>query len=157
MIKAMREHDHRQRILTAILAFGIVSTALHFTHNFVAIDQYPQSSAISNGAVRVAIAVSWPLLTAIGLVGYRLYARRDYPPAHICLAVYSALPLATLGHFAVGSPDIPAFWYATIITDALAGVAMLAFVALSTLAVGPRAEPDQRRRLSSSTAPNRSP
>ena len=153
----MREHDQRRTILTAILAFSIVSTALHFTHNFVAIDQYPQSSAISNGAVRVAIAVSWPLLTAIGLVGYRLYARRDYPPAHICLAVYAALPLATLGHFAVGSPDIPAFWYATIITDALAGVAMLAFVALSTLAVGPRAEPDQRRRLSSSTAPNRSP
>jgi hypothetical protein len=153
----MSDPDRRQSVLRWILAFSILTTALHFTHNFVAIDQYPRSSVISNTAVRVAIAVSWPLLTAVGLLGYRLYARRDYPPAHVCLAIYSALPLATLGHFTVGSPDIPAFWYATIFTDALAGLAMLAFVALSTLSVGRPAEPDQRRRFSSSTAPNRSP
>ena len=35
------EHDRRLSALRWILAFGILSTGLHFAHNFVAIDRYP--------------------------------------------------------------------------------------------------------------------
>ena len=121
----------RQSVLKLVLAFSIVSTAAHFTHNFVEIDQYPQSELISNGAIQAAIVVSWPLLTAIGLASYWWYGQGRYSTAHAGLVAYSFLPLATLGHFTEGSPDIPAFWYATIFTDALAGIAVLAFVAWS--------------------------
>jgi hypothetical protein len=123
--------ERRLAVLRAILAFSIVSTGLHYTHNFVAIDDYPQSSLVSDGATQVAILISWPLLTAIGLLGYRLYSQGRLRPAHAALVAYSFTGLITLGHFLDGVPDIPAFFFATIFTDFLAGVAMLAFVAWS--------------------------
>ena len=55
--------------LRLILGFSIVSTATHYTHNFVAVDDYPGGGP----ALQVAIVLSWPALTAIGLYGYRLY------------------------------------------------------------------------------------
>jgi hypothetical protein len=117
-------------ILRMLLAFSITSTALHFTHNFVKIDQYPDD-LIDGTVVQVAILLTWPALTAIGLLGYRLYARGRYSDAHMCLLAYSFLGISTLGHFLDGSPDIAPFWYATIFTDGLAGFAMAAFVAWS--------------------------
>jgi hypothetical protein len=131
------DHDRRQSLLRWILGFGIVSTALHFTHNFVEIDQYPRSDLVSNGVIQAAIVVSWPLFTAIALLGYRLYARRRYAPAHAFLLGYAVFCMVSLGHFVDGSPDIAPFWYATIFTDALAGLAVMAFTARSAL--GPAA------------------
>lgn len=125
---ALGPQERRRFVLRAIVAFGVLSTLLHFTHNFLRVEDYPQATWASNRAVQVAIVVSWPLLTAIGLYGYRRYREGRYRSAHTALAVYAVLPLATLGHFTVGKPDIPLFWYATIFTDALAGVMVVAFV-----------------------------
>ena len=122
------------RLLRALLAFSIVSTALHYTHNFVAASDYPGPSS---GAVQVAIVVFWPALTAIGLLGYRLYARGRLYPAHVCLAIYSFTGISTLGHFLAGTPQIPAFFFVTIFTDGLSGFAILAFVVVSARAAAP--------------------
>ena len=122
--------ERRLELLRWILGFGIASTALHFTHNFVAIDQYPDD-LVSGAVVQAAILVAWPLFTAVGLAGYRFYARRRYDRAHACLAAYSFFALTTLGHFLDGKPDIAPFWFATIFTDALAGLAMLTFTVWS--------------------------
>jgi hypothetical protein len=121
--------DQRQRLmlLKTILAAGILSTAIHYTHNFVEVHRYPGPHGSWDTITRMAIVVAWPLLTAIGLLGYRRYSENRYSEARICLAVYSATGLATLGHFAYGSPQIPAFFYATLFTDALTGLAVLAF------------------------------
>jgi hypothetical protein len=110
--------------LRVILAFSIVSTASHYAHNFVAAEDYPGSGT----GVQVAIVLSWPLLTAIGLYGYRLYSQGRYRDAHVCLLLYAPLGLITPFHFVQGNPDIPAFFYATIFTDALAGLAVVGFV-----------------------------
>ena len=131
--------DRRLVLLRWLLGAAVVSTALHFTHNFVAIEQYPQSDAISNTAVQIAIVVSWPLFTALGLLGYRRYAARRFESAHLMLATYALLPLASLGHYTTGNPDLAPFWYATIITDGLLGIALLAFVVSSARAVRQRA------------------
>ena len=80
--------------------------------------------------MKVAIVLSWPL-TAIGLYGYRLYAAGRFREAHICLLLYAPLGLLTPAHFLYGDPDIPAFFYATIFTDALAGLAVVGFVVWS--------------------------
>lgn len=128
----MREgHRPRLRLLRWIIGFMVLSTVLHYTHNFVAIEDYPQASFPSNTVTQVAIILSWPLLTAVGLWGYRRYAARDLRPAHAALLTYSVLGWFTLGHFTVGNPDIPAFWYATIFTDAIAAAALTAFVIAS--------------------------
>ena len=49
--------------------------------------------------------------------------------------MYSLTGLVTLGHFIYGNPKIPAFFYATLFTDALTGLAVLAFAlwSMSTL------------------------
>lgn len=122
-----------------ILAFGIVSTAAHFSHNFAEIDRYPDD-LISGEVIQAAILVGWPLFTGIGLLGYWLYSNRRYPPAHACLLAYSSFCLTSLGHFLDGSPDIPAFWYATIFTDGLAGLGVLAFTVRSARASVPAGE-----------------
>ena len=127
-------------LLRAILAASILSTAIHYTHNFIAVSHYPGPGGSFYTVVRVAIVVAWPLLTAIGLTGYRRYRERRYREAHVCLAVYSLTGLATMGHFIYGNPQIPAFFYATLFTDALAGIAVLAFVLWSA-----KAEPPAQR------------
>jgi hypothetical protein len=137
----MTTHEGRRAVLRALLVASIVSTGLHFTHNFVEVDSYPQTDLVSNGATQVAILVSWPLLTAVGLIGYRLYSRRRYAAAYGCLGAYSLLGIASLGHFVAGSPDVPAFWYATIFTDGIAGLSIVAFIAWSAQVAAPRLEP----------------
>ena len=127
-------------VLRAILAWSIVSTALHYTHNVVAIDEYPQATWISDTGVRVAIVVAWPLLTALAVWAYRQYERGNLRQAHVALAVYSLTGLSSLGHFAIDSVDLPAFWMATIASDGLAGAAVLGFAVWSEL----RRTPERR-------------
>jgi hypothetical protein len=127
-IPGVLQVDERRRIsiLRWILGFGILSTGLHFTHNFVAIDQYPDD-LVSGSVVRVAILLFWPLFTGLALYAYRLYAQGRRREAHPLLLGYAFFAVTALGHFLDGSPDIAPFWFATIFTDALAGVAVLAF------------------------------
>lgn len=134
--------DQRSRLvlLKTIVAASILSTAIHYTHNFVAVDSYPGPHGSFDTVVRVAIVLGWPLLTAIGLIGCRRYSERRYREAQVCLAVYAFTGLTTPGHFIYGSPNIPAFFYATLFTDALAGLAVMAFAVWSATAVAARTE-----------------
>ena len=133
-------------VLKWILAASIVSTGLHYTHNFIEIDNYPDG-LVSGAVVQASILVAWPLLTAIGLLGYRLYALGRFSQAHACLLAYSFTGISTLGHFIYGSPDIPAFFYATIFTDGLTGFAVLGFALWSM------SQSRSRTRRASSAAP----
>ena len=140
----MSLHEHRLAVLELIVLATLVSTGLHYPHNYVQVHHYPPSGLASADTTRTGILVVWPLLTAVGLIGLWLYARRVYGLAHVCIVAYSFLGIVTLGHFVDGSPDIPAFWYATIFTDAIVGFAALAFVAWSALATAGTREPRPR-------------
>jgi hypothetical protein len=54
------------------------------------------------------------------------------------LLIYSLTGLITPLHFVYGSPDIPAFWYATIFTDFIAGASIVGFVVWSASRPAPR-------------------
>lgn len=114
--------------LRAAIAAEMISTAIHYTHNFVDVSAYPGPHYLYT-PTRIAIVVSWPLLTCIGLVGYRRFTEGREQEARVCLCVYSLTGLATLGHFIYGNPQIPAFFYATLFTDAAFALCVLAFVA----------------------------
>jgi hypothetical protein len=117
----------RLSALRTILVFSVLSTASHYAHNFVAIDSYPGGGS----GQQALIILSWPVLTMIGVYGYLLYARGELGRAHACLLIYSLTGLVTPLHFVYGEPDIPAFFYVTIFTDFIAGLAVVAFVAWS--------------------------
>jgi hypothetical protein len=136
----VRSEQQALTLLKAILAASILSTAIHYTHNFIAVSSYPGPGGSFHTVTRVAIVVAWPLLTAIGLIGYRRYRERRYHEARVCLAVYSLTGLATMGHFIYGNPHIPAFFYATLFTDTLTALAVLAFVLWSASVAEPRAK-----------------
>jgi len=133
------EERRKLTLLKTILAAGMLSTAIHYTHNFVAVNRYPGPKDLYT-VTRVAIVVAWPLLTWIGLMGYRRYREGRYREAQVCLAVYSITGIVTLGHFIYGNPKIPAFFYATLFTDALTGFAILAFAVWAVSASGLTAE-----------------
>ena len=140
--------------LRLILCFSIASTATHYTHNFVAVEDYPGGGP----ALQAAIVLSWPLLTAIGLYGYRLYTEGRFREAHICLLLYAPLGLLTPAHFLSGNPDVPAVFYASIFTDGLAGLAVVGFVVWSAgrepeAATRPRSSSSGRRSRPEMSAP----
>ena len=120
-------------VLKWILVFGVVTTGLHFIHNFVAIEDYPDSF-IPDWVVQAAIVVSWPLFTYIAVRAYQRYASGDVRGARPGLIAYAAWSLFSLGHFTEGNPDIPPFFYATIFTDVLAGGLVAGFVVWSARA-----------------------
>ncbi|HEX8122411.1 MAG TPA: hypothetical protein VF549_14205 [Solirubrobacteraceae bacterium] len=121
--------------LRAILTFTMVSTGIHFTHNFVKIEDYPESP-IPDWVVRTAIVVTWPIFLVVAIRAYRSYSRGDQRGARPWLVALGLWALAALGHFTSGNPDIPPVWYATIWTDALAGFLVLGFVAWSERSAG---------------------
>ena len=116
--------------LKAILTFTMLTTGIHFTHNFVEIEAYPESP-IPDAAVRVAIVLSWPLFLFVAVRAYRLHRERGIEPARPWLLALGAWALVSLGHFTSGNPDIPPVWYATIWTDVLAGLLVIGFVVWS--------------------------
>jgi hypothetical protein len=131
--------EDRVRVLRVLIVFSVLSTGIHFTHNFVKVDNYPSDLA-PGWLVQAAILLAWPVLTAIGIRGYRLYREGRYREAHLHLAAYSVLGITTLGHFLEGTPDIPPFFFATIFTDGIAGFSILVFVLLSMRAQRRRTE-----------------
>lgn len=114
--------------LRGILLFSLVSTALHYTHNVVRAVDYPQFEGIPVGVTQIVVAFSWVLFTAFGVLGYRDYVAGRYPRALAFLLVYSLSGLASAGHFLVGVPHVPVFWFATIVTDAIAALVLWVFV-----------------------------
>lgn len=125
--------EDRLRLLKGLLAFSILSTGIHYTHNFFEVDKYPGGFP-PHWVVQASILLFWPVLTVAGLFGYRLYREGRLPEAHRMLALYSLTGLTTPLHFLSGNPEIPAFFYVTIFTDGLAGLSIAAFVLASAAA-----------------------
>lgn len=114
--------------LRVILGFSLLTTTLHYAHNVIRAADYPQIPGVSVLAAQIVVAFGWVLFTAFGWLGYRAYLRENYPRALAFLLVYSLSGLASAGHFLVGVPRIPAFWFATIFTDSAAALALWVFV-----------------------------
>jgi hypothetical protein len=121
------------RLFAVALAASVVSTAIHYTDNYIAFADYPGSGSIS----RATIPITWVVLTLAGVAGYVLYRRNRGLAAHLLLAVYSITGLATPLHYLYGSPGELPFWRnVSILADGVTGAAVLAF-ALWPVTVAP--------------------
>jgi len=106
-----------------VLGAAVASTLVHYTDNFVNIDDYPQPHWITHAVIPTA----WVLLTAFGLGGYALFRRGRYTAAGLCLLVYSYTGLSSLGHYPYGAPsDFSIKMHAGILVDGVTGAAVLA-------------------------------
>src|SRR5215210_2821106 len=98
------EHPPSAKVVRNVVFATIVLTAFHFADNTISIDTYPAPSWQPTWFEWV-VAASWPIFTAFGVAGYRLYRRGDFHRAHPCLLFYSWTGLVSLGHFTAGGPD----------------------------------------------------
>lgn len=100
-------------------------TLFHFADNTINIDAYPAASWQPDW-FWVVVLLSWPLFTAFGIAGYRLYERGDFRRAHPCLVFYSYTGLVSLGHFVYGPPSaLTTRALVSVVVDAVVGGAVL--------------------------------
>jgi len=110
---------------------SIVLTAFHFTDNYVSIETYPQPGWITGPLV----LISWPLFTAIGVIGYIRYREGRLAVAHPLLFAYGYVGLSSLGHFLSGSPsEFTTRGLVSVLVDGIAGSAVLAVTVWSIVA-----------------------
>jgi hypothetical protein len=116
-------------LLRVLLAAAILSSAIHYTHNFVMASMYPPLPPMFPNALafRIGIAITWPLLTGLALWGYTRYLAGQTRSAGWAFIAFSILGTSTIGHFLGPSPEIPTLFFVTIFTDFLTGTAMLVF------------------------------
>jgi hypothetical protein len=111
-----------ERVVRLVLGAAIVSTLIHYTDNFVNIEEYPQPHWINHAVIPTV----WVILTAVGLGGYALFRRGSYAAAGLCFLVYSYTGLSSLGHYSYGPlSDFSTKMHAGIWLDALTGAAVL--------------------------------
>jgi hypothetical protein len=84
-------------LLILLVAYGAASL-LHYGHNAVLLDDYPDMPVWLS---RAQIIAAWLGVTTVGVVGWFLIRRRHQLAGLSVLAVYGLLGLDGLGHYAV--------------------------------------------------------
>ncbi|GAX36413.1 hypothetical protein NIES3585_24440 [Nodularia sp. NIES-3585] len=121
-----------QKWLKILLIASIISTGIHFTDNYLFIEQYPQPDWIT----APSIYQSWLILTAVGITAYWLYKYGKFWISYCCLFVYSFTGLASPGHYLYGSLSrFSAKMHLLIWTDGLTSLAILGFIFWSALII----------------------
>jgi len=115
----------KHRNLLILLVASMVSTAFHFTDNYLYFDHYPQPAWITPfGVIR-----SWFIWTAFGIAGYWLYRNQRFWLAYICLVIYATCGMSSLAHYFYGAlHEFSLKMHLLILTDGLIGASILGFV-----------------------------
>jgi len=85
-------------LLPVLLVVYGVASLVHFVHNAEFLSNYPNMPASWS---RMDVYFAWLELTAVGVVGWILIERRFHIAGLALLAVYAALGIDSLGHYAL--------------------------------------------------------
>ncbi len=128
------ERMRTNRLAILPLAYGAASL-LHHVHNAVFLDEYPNMPAWLTPA---KVYAAWLGVALLGLAGYALM-RRGYRTAGLAVvAVYGALGLAGLEHYALASWSAHSVAMNLTIGLEVAG-ALCVLIAVTTAMLRPRA------------------
>jgi hypothetical protein len=110
------------RVVTVVLGAALLSSIVHYTDNFVNIEDYPQPHWINH----VVIPAAWIILTGIGAAGLLSFRHERYGLAGLFLLVYSYTGLSSLAHYSFGPlSEFNAKMHIGIWLDGLTGAAVL--------------------------------
>src|SRR5450631_3136628 len=119
-------------LLLLMLVYGAASL-LHFVHNGVYIQSYPN---LPKWITPLGVYASWCGIAAIGALGYWLFRRISPMVGLLVIAVYALLGFGGLDHYVVASMSAHSIaMNATILVEVAAASVLLVFVALSGLSV----------------------
>jgi len=99
------------------------ASLLHFAHNAVYIDEYPNLPA---WLTRAEVYAAWIGVTAIGVAGYALVTRGFESAGLLVLTIYGLMGLDGLGHYGVAPMSAHTLaMNASIWLEAATGLAVL--------------------------------
>ena len=125
-------------LLTLIIIYGAASL-LHFVHNAVYIDAYPNLPAWITPAV---VYVSWLVIAATGAVGYWLYRRGSRAFGLMVIGVYALFGFGGLDHYTLAPASAHSMaMNATILGEVIAASALLIVIALRAASLGQATAP----------------
>jgi hypothetical protein len=133
----------RERILPWLFALYAGATLLHFAHNAEYLSQYPNLPATwSRGEVYAA----WCCVTALGLLGYGLYALGHRTIGLTAVGLYAILGFGGLLHYTRAPMALHSvLMNTTIWAEAAAGALLLADVVMLGVTASGSVPPDRRR------------
>jgi hypothetical protein len=121
----------RARTLPLLMLVYGAASLLHFVHNAVYIQSYPN---LPRWITPLGVYASWCGIAAVGAFGYWLFRRISQAIGLLVIAVYALLGFGGLDHYVVapmGAHSIA--MNATILAEVAAASVLLIFVALSGL------------------------
>ena len=125
-------------LLTLIIIYGVASL-LHFVHNAVYIDAYPNLPAWITPAV---VYVSWLVIAATGAVGYWLYRRGSRAFGLMVIDVYALFGFGGLDHYTLAPASAHSMaMNATILGEVITASALLIVIALRAASLGQATAP----------------
>lgn len=95
--------------LRFVLAANIVSTTIHYPHNYRKAEQYPPIWLLfpTPLSYRISVVIFWPLLSVLGYFGYQRYKSgtiHGIRDSIVLLTGYSFLGTTSIGYFLGGVP-----------------------------------------------------
>ena len=117
----------RSFMLLALITLYGAASLLHFVHNAVYIQDYPN---LPKWITPLGVYASWCVIAVIGALGYWLYRKVSQPYGLMAIAIYALLGFGGLDHYVLA--PIRAHSVAmniTIITEVSAASALLIFIA----------------------------
>lgn len=113
-------------VLRVLVAGLIVSTAVHYTDNWLSIEDYaPHTGFLANNPW--SIPFFWAAFAIVGILAYRDYSRSPSTRAHLLLGVFSVAGISTFGHLMYSGNDFAAWQWASVLADGVLGLSVLAF------------------------------
>ena len=85
--------------IRGVITASVISTAIHFTDNFIYVDDYPQPDYIN----REFVLFAWVFFTLVGVAAYLFYRDGKTTAAGVYTLIYSYTGLSSLGHYFFGS------------------------------------------------------
>jgi hypothetical protein len=117
-------------LLLLMIVYGTASL-LHFVHNAVYIQSYPNLPA---WITPFGVYASWCVIASVGVLGYWLFLKVSQAIGLVIIAVYALLGFGGLDHYVVAPMSAHSIaMNASILAEVSAASVLLIFVALCAL------------------------
>lgn len=117
----------RAYMLPALITLYGAASLLHFVHNAVYIQNYPN---LPKWITPLGVYASWCVIAVIGALGYWLYLKVSRAYGLMAIAIYALLGFGALDHYVfapIGAHSVA--MNASIIAEVSAASALLIFIA----------------------------
>jgi hypothetical protein len=110
-------------LLTALMAFYVVASLIHFIHNAEYLQSYP---GLPMSWTRLGVYAAWALMTCVGVCGWMLVRSGRVIAGLLLIAVHAAGGLDSLGHYVVAPFSAYTFgMHATILLEVSAAALVM--------------------------------